>query len=281
MDAAILFSDILIVPFGLGMEIDFVEGRGPVLDALKDSKSLSKLTQKNNWSRIQATYETVSKARESLRPDKALIGFAGAPWTVATYMIEGGTSRDHSKAKEWAYAQPNNFKTLIEILVESTIEHLSKQIDAGADVVMLFDSWAGALAPGQFDKWVISPTKEICRRVRNIHPKIKIIGFPRGAGAGYIKYSKETEIDAVGLDTSVSPIWAAAELEAPLVIQGNLDPVLLVAGGKGLQAATLKILDAFDRRPFIFNLGHGILPSTPPEHVAELSEFLGAYRKGG
>lgn len=273
-DAAILFSDILIIPYGLGMDVRFEEGKGPILGAISNSNDLSALSLTKNWTRIEATYETVSLVKTELPDTTSLIGFAGSPWTVATYMVEGQSSKDYAKVKGWAYRDPNGFSRLIELLIEATVKHLSKQILAGADVVKLFDSWSGVLSPVQFKKWVIGPTKKICQRLKKKHPHIMIIGFPKGAGVGYKDYVEQTGIDAVSIDTSISTSWAAQELQTIMPIQGNLDPISLLEGGSQMIEQAGLIFEDLKNGPFIFNLGHGILPSTPVENVAELVAFL-------
>ncbi|MDC1427455.1 uroporphyrinogen decarboxylase [Rhodospirillaceae bacterium] len=273
-DAAILFSDILIIPYGLGMDVRFEEGKGPVLGAISNANELNALSLTKNWTRIEATYETVSLVKTRLPATTSLIGFAGSPWTVATYMVEGRSSKDYVKVKGWAYRDPDGFSRLIELLVEATVKHLSKQILAGADVVKLFDSWAGVLSPVQFKKWVIDPTKKICQRLKKRHPHIMIIGFPKGAGVGYKDYVEQTGIDAVSIDTSISTSWAAQELQIKIPIQGNLDPISLLEGGSQMIEQAGLIVEDLKNGPFIFNLGHGILPNTPVENVAELVAFL-------
>ncbi len=273
-DAAILFSDILIVPFGLGQAVTFKEGHGPVLDPVRDGKDVAALSMDAVWPRIEATYETVERVRGGLDPDICLIGFAGAPWTVATYMVEGGSSRDFARTKRWAYEDPAGFGDLIDLVTEATIRHLSAQIGAGADVVKLFDSWAGVLAPAEFRRWSIEPARKICRALRQKYPDIPIIGFPRGAGPGYIEYVIATGVDAVALDTGISTVWAAREVQTRLPVQGNMDPVALLCGGETMIRAIREISRNLQSGPFIFNLGHGVLPDTPPEHVSALSNFL-------
>ena len=279
-DAAILFSDILIVPYGLGMAVDFVEGKGPILEAITDSSDIKRLKLEQRNSRIEATYETVSLCRKRLSRDKALIGFAGSPWTVATYMIEGGASKNYAKVKSWAYKDEQSFNTLINIVTTATIDHLSAQIDHGADAVKLFDSWAGVLSPNQFAKWVIKPTKDIVQALKLKHPAVKVIGFPRGSGHQYIDYVDKTGIDAVALDTNIVPSWAAKELEKKVVIQGNLDPITLLVGGESMLNEAATIIENMKERPHIFNLGHGVLPETPPENVEYLSKYLRSLGEG-
>ena len=273
-DAAILFSDILIVPYGLGMSVDFVEGRGPILDAISNSSDIKRLKPEQHKARIEATYETVRLCRDKLSRDKALIGFAGSPWTVATYMIEGGASKNYAKIKGWAYKDEQSFNTLIDILTTATIDHLSAQIDQGVDAVKLFDSWAGVLSPSQFAKWVIKPTRDIVEAISLKYPTVKVIGFPKGAGHQYIDYVKKTSVDAVAIDTSVDLSWAANELDEKVVIQGNMDPIALIVGGEPMLNQANSIIDNMKGRLHIFNLGHGVLPETPPENVEILANFL-------
>jgi uroporphyrinogen decarboxylase len=273
-DGAILFSDILIIPFGLGQSVRFEEGRGPVLEPLDTVKDLSRLSLDRDWSRIEATYETVTRVCAGLPDDVALIGFAGAPWTVATYMIEGQSSRDYAKTKQWAFADPKGFGQLMDILVEATIRHLKRQIAAGASIVKLFDSWAGVLAPSQFEAWTIEPIRRIAEGVKKDHPDVPIIGFPKGAGIQYRAFVERAGVDAVALDTSVPTEWAARELQSKMPVQGNLDPIALVTGGKALRAEVERIRDNLSGGPYVFNLGHGVIPITPPEHVEELARLL-------
>jgi uroporphyrinogen decarboxylase len=277
-DGAILFSDILIIPFGLGQSVRFEEGVGPVLEPLDSVEDLTRLSLDRSWSRIEATYETVSRVRDGLPGDVALIGFAGAPWTVATYMIEGRSSKDYAKTKQWAFSDPKGFSELMDLLVEATIRHLKAQIRSGAKVVKLFDSWAGVLAPDQFRAWTIGPIRRIADGVRKEYPDIPIIGFPRGAGIQYRAFAEEAGVDAVAIDTSVPTNWAAREIQPLAPVQGNLDPIALVSGGEALRSAVDRIRADLEGGPFIFNLGHGVIPSTPPAHVEQLAEMLRAPR---
>jgi uroporphyrinogen decarboxylase len=219
-------------------------------------------------------YKTVAGVASALPAETALIGFAGAPWTVASYMVEGGGSRDFLTAKTFALAEPGLFRRLIAILVDATIAHLSAQIEAGAETVQLFDSWAGALNEDQFRKWVIAPTRAIAGALRARHPGVPLIGFPRGAGAMLIPYALETGVAAVGLDTQIPLGWAVDNLPPGLPIQGNLDPAALVVGGEALRESVSAILDQAGARPLVFNLGHGVPQTTPPEHVAELVRLV-------
>ena len=220
--------------------------------------------------RLDPIYETVAKVKAALEPTKTLIGFAGSPWTVATYMVAGQGSRDQSEARRLAYADPGKFAAIIERIEEVTRDYLFGQIEAGAEVVQLFDSWAGSLSPAQFGQWVIAPTARLVEAIRAKHPGVPVIGFPKGAGGKLRAYADETGVTALGLDETVDPLWAAAELPADTPLQGNLDPLALVAGGQALGTAINRILDAFAGRPHIFNLGHGILQDTPVAHVEEL-----------
>lgn len=291
MDAAILFSDILLLPHALGQKVWFAEGEGPRLEAIRDQAGIERLRREELLERASPVYEAVRLIRAALPDEVALIGFAGSPWTVATYMVEGAGSKDFPNTKAWAYSDPVGFGQLIDLLVETTIVHLSSQVDAGAEVVQLFDSWAGALAPLEFDTWSIEPTRAIVEGLRARHPGLPIIGFPRGAGVNISRYVARTGVDAVSLDTSVPVEWASEELQSKVVVQGNLDPQALVAGGQALRREALSILDTLapggasaagqggaGSSRFIFNLGHGIVPQTPPEHVAELAALIRGWR---
>ena len=268
LDAAILFSDILIVPFAIGQNLTFVAGEGPRLTPPLTAARLDELTAYP--ARLEPIYQTVAAVRERLDPAKTLIGFAGAPWTVATYMAAGQGSREQAEARRLAYVEPHAFAEIIATIEQVTLEYLSGQIRAGAEVVQLFDSWAGSLSPAQFEQWVIAPTARLVSALRARHPQVPIIGFPKGAGGKLAAYARETGVSALGLDETVDPFWAAATLPDDLPLQGNLDPLALVAGGEALEVAVRRILDAFAGRPHIFNLGHGILQDTPVAHVEAL-----------
>jgi uroporphyrinogen decarboxylase len=274
MDAAILFSDILVVPHALGQNLRFVEGEGPQLDPIRSVEDLKILAPEQLHDRLAPVYETVKRLSTAIPRTTALIGFAGAPWTIACYMVEGAGSKEYAAVKRWAYGDPAGFQKLIDIVVDATVAYLGRQVDAGAEVLQLFDSWAGVLPTGEFRRWVIAPTKRIVTALKAAHPTIPIIGFPRGAGFNYETYVRETGVDAVGLDTTVPVGWAAATLQPLKPVQGNLDPILLVAGGGAMRAAVGEILRTFAGKPYIFNLGHGVVPSTPPEHVAKLAEMI-------
>ncbi len=274
MDAAILFSDILVVPHGLGQPVAFKAGEGPVLQPVRDADALAALTLDRLHDRLSPVYETVERLTHALPAETALIGFAGSPWTVATYMVEGRGSKDHGTVKAMAYAEPALFDRLIALLVEATTAYLSRQIRAGAECVQLFDSWAGALADDQFRRLVIAPTQEIVRRLKAEHPDTPIIGFPRGGGVMLVEYARTTGIDAIALDTAVPPAWAAEVLQPLMPVQGNLDPALLLAGGAAMTDRIDHLLSVLGRRPYVFNLGHGVTPDVPPDTVAALSERI-------
>ena len=275
LDAAILFSDILIVPFAIGQNLSIVSSEGPRLTPPLMSASLDDLTP--FLARLEPIYETVRKVRATLDPSKTLIGFAGSPWTVATYMIAGQGSRDQSEARRLAYGDPGQFAEIIARIEAVTLEYLSGQIEAGANALQLFDSWAGSLSPAQFEQWVIAPTARLVRAIRERHPGVPLIGFPKGAGGKLAAYARDTAVDAIGIDETVDPGWAERELPADLPVQGNLDPLALIADGSELETAVRRILDAFAGRPHIFNLGHGILQDTPVAHVEQLIALV----KGG
>lgn len=274
MDAAILFSDILVVPDALGQGVSFVEGRGPVLEPVRSVDDLKILDTGGLHDHLAPVYETLRRLKTVLPEETALIGFAGAPWTVAVYMVEGHGGTECGTARTWAYKDPEGFSRLIEVLVEATGDYLIEQAKNGAEVLQLFDSWAGVLSETQFRSWVIEPTKALVRRLNEACPGVPVIGFPRGAGQGYENYVLETGVDAVSLDHTVGLDWARDTLQKHCLVQGNLDNQALVAGGEALEGETKKILDAFSGGPFVFNLGHGILPHTPPEHVARLAELI-------
>jgi uroporphyrinogen decarboxylase len=268
LDAAILFSDILIVPFAIGQNLSFVTSEGPRLTPPLANADLDDLTP--YLARLEPVYETVRRVKAALPADKTLIGFAGSPWTVATYMIAGQGSRDQSEARRLAYGDPKRFAAIIKRIEKVTLDYLCGQVEAGAEALQLFDSWAGSLSPAQFEEWVIAPTARLVAALRERCPGVPIIGFPKGAGGKLAAYARETAVDCIGLDETVDPAWAAAELPEELPVQGNLDPLALIAGGNALKKSTSRILDAFNGRPHIFNLGHGILPDTPIAHVEQL-----------
>jgi uroporphyrinogen decarboxylase len=279
-DAAILFSDILMLPRALGRELEFREGEGPVLPPLRAAAEVAALDLSRLPEAIVPIEQTVRQVRLALASEgftsAALIGFAGAPFTVACYMVEGGGSRDFLTTRTMAYRDPYVFSCLIDRLTEATIAYLAAQIDAGAEAVMLFDTWAGILPPSQFRTYVERPTREIVAALRNNHPDVPIIGFPRLAGMLLGEYVAETKVQTIGMDTATDPAEAMRRVPSTVTLQGNLDPLAVVAGGAVMRDATNEILRAVRGRPFVFNLGHGIVPQTPPEHVTELVRLVRA-----
>jgi uroporphyrinogen decarboxylase len=272
-DAAILFSDILVVPDALGQPVRFEEGEGPRLDPIRDTAGLARLNCEATKPKFTLIAETIARLRRDLPNETALIGFCGAPWTVATYMVEGEGSSDQAQARRWAYRDPAGFQALIDLLVLTSIEYLSLQAEAGADCLQIFDSWAGSLPDDQFDLWVVRPTKQIVAGLKKRHPGTPIIGFPRGAGASALWYVNETGVDGISCDTAMSPYLMSETFEGEdVVVQGNLDPLLLVEGGETMLRRIDTILEVMRGKPFIFNLGHGIVPETPPDNVARLVE---------
>jgi len=267
-DGAILFSDILIVPYAMGQDLQFLAGEGPRLTPRLVDSTLESLSAVPD--RLSPIYETVRKVRAALDADKTMLGFAGSPWTVATYMCAGEGSRDQHETRAMAYRDPTAFQAIIQAIVGVTVDYLSGQIEAGAEAVQLFDSWAGSLSPAQFERWVIAPNAQIVAAVKARHPETPIIGFPKGAGEKLASYARETGVDAVGIDETIDPIWAARELPGGLPVQGNLDPLLLLSGGEDLESQVHRVLDAFADRPHVFNLGHGIGQFTPIENVEKL-----------
>lgn len=283
MDAAILFSDILVIPEALGQKVRFEAGEGPKLDPLRGVSDLNRLSQENFLKTIAPVCETVRLVRSGLKREgfdqTTLIGFSGAPWTLACYMIEGGGSRDFTQAKLWAYSDPAGFGDLIDLLTQAVIDYCLAQIDAGAEVIQLFDSWAGVLDHTQFARWVIRPTRLIVEALRNNHPDIPIIGFPRGAGRMALDYVQSTQVSALSLDSQTAPKWAASVFQPLAPVQGNLDPACLLAGGLAMEAATEDILSHLGQGPLIFNLGHGVIKETPPAHVAELVAIVRGWSR--
>lgn len=283
MDAAILFSDILVIPQALGQKLEFVAGEGPKLERLCKEEDLKNLDVNNIDQILSPVYETIKRTRQKLVnenfEEKTLIGFAGSPWTVATYMVEGGGSKTYETVKSWAYGDPVSFQKLMDILIASTSHYLIKQIEAGAEAIQLFDSWSGVLDEANFNKWVIEPTTQIVANIRVKYPDTPIIGFPRGAGTMSKIYAEKTDITAIGLDFMMPLDWACDNLQTMLPVQGNLDPITLLTGGKALETAALHILDSLSDKPFIFNLGHGVIKETPPEHVEQLVKIIRNYKK--
>ncbi|MGB3753994.1 MAG: uroporphyrinogen decarboxylase [Parerythrobacter sp.] len=271
-DGAILFSDILIVPYAMGQDLKFVAGEGPRLSPPLLDSALNALEAVPG--RLAPVYDTVAKVRAQLDTSITMLGFAGSPWTVATYMVQGQGSRDQYDTRAMAYRDPAAFEELLMAIERVTIDYLRGQIDAGAEAVQLFDSWAGTLAPREFERWVIAPNARIVAALRETHPQVPVIGFPKGAGEKLPAYCRETGVGAVGVDETVDPAWAASALPADLPVQGNLDPLVLLAGGEALEKGVRSVRRAFADRPHIFNLGHGIGQHTPIAHVERLVELV-------
>lgn len=271
-DAAILFSDILTIPHAMGQDLRFTTGEGPELSPPLSTARLETLHPTPRL--LDPIYETVRQVRAALSPEVALIGFAGSPWTISTYMVNGQGSRDQAVTRHMAYKEPERFSELIDAITALTLQYLRAQADAGAQVLMLFDSWAGPLAASQFERWVVAPTASLVAALRQSHPQVPIIGFPRGAGARAPAYARETAVTALAIDESVDPVWAAQNLPEDLPIQGNLDPQALLAGGPALESAVRQLRRAFAGRPHIFNLGHGIIKETPIPHVEHLLRLI-------
>jgi len=273
-DASIVFSDILIVPFALGQPVAFVEGEGPKLDPIRDGAALARLDPAVAVAELSPVYETVERVVAELPEAVPLIGFCGAPWTVATYMVEGAGSKDQAAARALAYRDPSLFQAMIDMIVETSTTYLLGQVAAGCRALQIFDSWSGSVPEDAFSRWCIAPTKEIVARVKRQEPEIPIIGFPRGAGPSAVRYARETGVDGVGCDTSLPLAWIGEALQSLVPVQGNLDPVLLATGGPELDVRVGQILAELGQGPFIFNLGHGILPDTPIAHVERLVRLV-------
>ena len=281
-DAAIVFADILLIPDALGQTVTYLEGRGPQLEpTIRSDDDVAKLEVDGILDHVSPVFETLRQVRSQLSGDTALIGFAGAPWTVAVYMIEGGSSAQFMAARQWAAREPDTFGKLIAVLVDATVDYLRAQVDAGAEVVQIFDTWSGLLTPPGFQRWCVEPVAEIVARFKSFCPDAPIIGFPRGAGTMIIDYGTATGVDAVSLDSTVNAAWAANNLGHDVVLQGNLDPSILVAGGSALDRESRRLLGEFAPYPHIFNLGHGIVPETPPENVAQLCENIRNWERPG
>jgi len=261
-DAAIIFSDILVIPDALGVKVEFVKNEGPKLGNFE----LGNLKTTNIKSHLNPVFEALELTKSKLGKETSLIGFSGAPWTLACYMIEGGGSKNFEKTREVAIRDPQYFSALIETLTLAIVEYLSLQIQSGADVIKIFDSWAGILPPAELQKWVIDPAKKIVSEIKKLHPQIPVICFPRGIGMNYAEFSAQGGCNVLALDQTVEKTWAAENLSQ--ILQGNLDNFLLAFGSKNeIEKEVMRILETFKNRPFIFNLGHGILPKTPIENV--------------
>ena len=280
LDAAIIFSDILVIPDALGQRTWFEEGEGPKLEPLTDPAEFGQLSRARLPEHLAPVYEAIRNARGALPKEIALLGFAGAPFTLACYMIEGGGSRDFHKVKHWAYSHPDSFGLLIDLLVEAVVDHLAHQVDAGADAVQLFDSWAGILPESQLFRWSLEPMTRIASLLRERRPGTPVIAFPRAVGPAALMYRRPEEFAALSIDTGIGAHWAARELQPHVVVQGNLDPMMLVVGGAALEEEATRILDKLGHGSLVFNLGHGVVPQTPPDHVAQLVEIVRNWKPG-
>ncbi|AXU20516.1 uroporphyrinogen decarboxylase [Novosphingobium sp. THN1] len=276
-DGAILFSDILIVPYAMGQDLRFLVGEGPDLSPRLLDVALDSLVAVPE--RLSPIYETVAKVKAQIGPETTLLGFAGSPWTVATYMVAGEGSRDHHDTRALAYRDAGQFQAIIDAITQVTIEYLSGQVEAGAEGLQLFDSWSGSLAPAEFERWVIEPNAKIAAEMQRRYPHVPVIGFPKGAGEKLAAYARETGVNAVGVDETIDPLWAAREMPAGMPVQGNLDPLLLLAGGPELEKQTHRVLEAFADRPHVFNLGHGIGQHTPIENVEALLKIVRGWSR--
>ncbi|AXE65947.1 uroporphyrinogen decarboxylase [Hyphomonas sp. CACIAM 19H1] len=274
MDGAILFADILLILDAMGLKVAFEKGEGPLVEQISGPSDLGMVTPQKAADRLAPVYETVSRVKASLPPSTTLIGFAGSPWTVSLYAVEGRGKTDKSTAWRWAHGRPEDLAAVMDQVTEATAYYLSRQVEAGADALMLFDSWAEGLPDNIFREVVIQPTRKLVARLREIGITVPVIGFPRGAGVMLPEYVRETGVTAVGLDTAASPAFINAELPAGFPVQGHLDPLLLIEGGGRLDARVRQLLDAYRGRPHIFNLGHGIRPETPIAHVERVLELI-------
>jgi uroporphyrinogen decarboxylase len=277
-DAAIIFSDILVIPYALGRAVRFEAGEGPRLDPLDTPEKIATLAEQADFGKLEPVYEALRRVRRELDQNIALIGFCGAPWTVATYMVAGQGTPDQAPARMMAYRHPKAFADIIDVLVENSIEYLLGQLAAGADVLQLFDTWAGVLPPREFARWSVEPTRRIVEGVRRQVPDAKIIGFPRGAGALLPAYVDATGVDAVSIDWAAEPSLIRERVQNRVAVQGNLDPLALIAGGKALDSAVDDVLSNYAKGRLIFNLGHGILPETPIAHVERMLKRVRAYK---
>ncbi len=269
-DGAILFSDILVIPYALGRTVDFVVGEGPKLEPITEPRTIQEIRREVDHGMLDPVYETIRQVKRQLPENVTFLGFCGAPWTVATYMIAGRGTPDQAPARLFAYRHPDAFDDLINVLVKASAEYLIRQLQAGVDAVQIFDTWAGVLPPEEFARWSIAPTRRIVLAVREAVPDAKIIGFPRGAGASLAHYATEVPVNAVGLDWMIDKTFARERIQKVKPVQGNLDPLVLIAGGRALDESVDAVMRAFSDGPFIFNLGHGITPETPIAHVERM-----------
>jgi uroporphyrinogen decarboxylase len=277
-DAAIIFSDILVIPYALGRAVRFEVGEGPRLDPLDTPEKIAALARQADFKKLEPVFEALRRVRGALAPDVALIGFCGAPWTVATYMVAGQGTPDQAPARMMAYQHPEAFAKVIDTLVENSIQYLLGQLEAGANALQIFDTWAGILPPREFLRWSVEPTRRIVEGIRAQVPDTKIIGFPRGAGALLAHYVEATKVDAVSIDWTADPKFIRERVQSKVAIQGNLDPLALIAGGAALDRAVDEVLANYASGRLIFNLGHGILPETPIAHVEQMVKRVRAYR---
>ena len=273
-DAAILFSDILVVPDALGQKVSFEANEGPRLEPIVSAQDFARLNEAIDLKRLAPVFETIERVRGALPATTALIGFCGAPWTVASYMIAGRGTPDQAPARLFAYREPELFQRLIDRLVEASVDYLARQIESGVEAVQIFDSWAGVLPAGEYERWCLAPIKQIVAGVRRRHKDARVIGFPKGIGPRLDDFAAQTGVDALGLDSAVDPLWAAQNIPSAKALQGNLDPVALLAGGAALEAGAARILKAFRGRQHIFNLGHGVAQPTPLAHVEALMRLV-------
>ena len=277
-DAAIIFSDILVIPHALGRSVRFEAGEGPRLDPLDTPEKIAALASHADFAKLEPVFEALRRVRGKLDAKTALIGFCGAPWTVATYMVAGQGTADQAPARMLAYSHPDAFEKIIDVLVENSIRYLVDQLKAGADVLQIFDTWAGVLPPREFARWSIEPTRRIVEGVRRQAPDAKIIGFPRGAGAQLPDYVESTSVDGVSIDWAAEPSLIRSRVQNRVAVQGNLDPLVLIAGGAALDRAIDDVLENYASGRLIFNLGHGILPETPIAHVEQMIKRVRAYK---
>jgi uroporphyrinogen decarboxylase len=277
MDAAILFSDILVVPYALGVDVKFAEGEGPVVEIIDTEKRIDAMQY--DADKLSPIGETVRLVKKQLPEGAALIGFAGAPWTVACYMLQGKGGKEFAKAREFAYAYPDRMQKLVDVLSDATIDYLRMQIDAGAEAIQLFDSWAGLLPPDQFARWATPPARKIFAALKQSHPHIPLIGFAKGAGMNLKSFARESGADAIGIDQHTEMEFGISCRHGKQAVQGNLDPLLLAADKSGALKKTEEILKSFKNVPAVFNVGHGFVPHTPIENVAAVSELVKSWRR--
>jgi uroporphyrinogen decarboxylase len=274
LDASIVFADILVIPDALGQKVEFKEGIGPVLEPITSLDEIERLSPEGLHEHMAPIYETIRRLSRELPQEVTLIGFAGAPWTVATYMVGGRGSPNQEAARLLAYREPETFAKLTQTLVDSTSDYLIEQVRAGAEVLQIFDTWAGSLAPAEFDRWCLTPIQTIVSKVREVYPDIPIIGFPKGVGPLTVKFFQESGVQAIGIDTAMDMNWVREHLSPLGPVQGNLDPLLVVAGGAEMERQARGLVELFSDVPYIFNTGHGIVPQTPPEHVEQLVRLV-------